>query len=409
MMQERAGNTPGRPFKERIITVQERFKDRIYLRTYRKRSVTLYREDDPETKHLASLPCLAPHLNSVLVDIEGDPYLLRWQRAKIPREYKILGAKPQVGRDYAENPPKTKISKRLIYARFPKGIDVLLRGINSILSGYLVERGVEASQVEQTKAVLVHLLMLKVYMASFRQLSGEDLDRIAKDNTKFLEDNRLLKPQSPEKQKIQELLQRGFRDSRNRKNYFAALSRLYGIELAIVKRHATFSAILTKYPGTLRVVEFTRSSTRLALEQAYGALEELVSKPAFTIPRFNQQPREVWLEEARSAWRVLRDISYLFIRCVEVRPYVLVTRKAIEHFGTMDLPEGTIGAKVQDSRRKHDIPTITDYLKDGDFEGARQLIEKVRRMIKKTLDVHADYKTVKPSRKTPKAHNEISL
>ncbi|MDO8658614.1 MAG: hypothetical protein Q7K55_07760 [Candidatus Levybacteria bacterium] len=399
MRNENKPRNLGRHFEDRLIAVEKRFRNDLFVQEYRKKTVTLYRRDNPETNALASLPHLAPHLDSVLVDQEGDLYLLRWQRAKIPPGYKILGSRPQSGRDYAANPPKTKIPKRLIYAHFPKGIDVLQRGIGEILDSYLVGKDIPAKEVEQMKKVLSHLLVLKGHVNSFGELSGQNLDQIASSNIEFLEENGFLDPKSPEKQKIQELMARGFRDSLGRKNYLAALTRIYGVELAVVKRNITITRILEKYSGTLAVVELTRDSTRFALQETEKKLGELLDGEAFTTPGFGNFPKEYWIEKARTIWRVLRDRTNLLVRYAQVRPYVLVCRKAIEHFGTIDLPEGTISARVQKSRKEREIPTITDYLRTGDFENASQLIGKVRRMIKRTLDVHADYKTVKLSRK----------
>ncbi len=110
--------------------------------------------------------------------------------------------------------------------------------------------------------------------------------------------------------------------------------------------------------------------------------------------QLDELPGEEKGQRAESIFIQLQDISGGILKYVRVRPYLLGARKAIEHFGTYSLPEGTIAETLQKKRTR---PTVRQYLQEGKFDEAKSLIGYCGGFLQKILDIHENYLTVKKS------------
>lgn len=359
----------------------------IQLPKWRERNLTFWINANEETLRRANLPSLNPNFTYdqrgnvlpylVRIDDEGRLYQPRWsETGKIKPDYKILG-KSQSWRNYSENPPKRKLYQKLTFDYVRAGVDVALRRSTKITGKYRVESSGENREALQVLSVIDHLSKLRQEAMRLEELSEEDLQKIVDENAAFIADQGLLNPKSASKKHIRDLLLRGFLDKNGNKNFLTVYSRLFATELAVRKRlEGAFPPTLIKYSANSEILRFERDLTRKYLERVISDLEN------------------------QSTLKDLRKLSYQMLNRVRVRPYSLVARVAIINFGLIDLPENTIAGKVQQTKRRLNKPTVADYIRAGDKDKARELLEQTRLMFQKVLDVHQNYLTVKPAKKT---------
>ncbi|MFH0937572.1 MAG: hypothetical protein V1808_04775 [Candidatus Daviesbacteria bacterium] len=391
---------------------QDRLQDalaKINTPPWRKKNLTFFISDDKETTRRAALRPLYPQapnfykgLPTVRLDEEGRLYYSWWREAKTIEEgAKILGPK-QKWRDYAQNPPKNKTYYQLYFVEISKGIDVGLRRAEEIRDQYRIrtvdeKENKEARQVMET---LDYLTTLRHEAMRIPELSEQDLKNLVNQNAEFLNQTGLLGARLKDKEKISQMLLKGFTDSLGRKNYWAAYSRIFSVEYAARRRlEIAFPAILGKYTANAEILLFERDITRRFLGQINRRLANLESLEAFQDPNFGQRPKEEWIKDAREIYKQLRTLSRGLLIRVRVRPYLLGSRRAVEIFGTFPLSEETIAGRVQKRHQDQGRPTVTDYLGRGDFASAKKWIEYTRESIfQKILDVHEDYQIVKKSK-----------
>lgn len=406
---------------ERLETLRRNFTSSQWLKKERKERLVLYRKGDENTESLARI-ALEQYPHNVITDIEGRIYGPWWHEARISELYVLIGSTPQPGRNYAERPPKTKAPKRLVYSYYKAGVDVALRGTEQIQAKY----SPEGRDVARLNALDKRVRQLELFLPGFSDLSNEQIDQVAQDNIKLMGVLGLQEPRLKEKQKIRSMLAAGFRDRLGRKNYLASVYRVYALRAYVMRQQGVaVPAILRKSSYLAEFLKLRRHFHRVYLSEVNNYLGQILTNRMFTHTDVDMMSRDLWIEDARAVWQSLNVISKGLLRDVDWRPYVLVARKVVEHFGCINL-EDYFARKLFDEREEinkiiavreqkmrgrqrranpdkqdipveRDTPTVADYLKQGNFQKAGQLVAYCQRILKKVLDVHEDYKTVKPS------------
>lgn len=371
----------------------------------------LYRRGDPAIKRKVGLSPLLTHFpeemslaetivkSEVGVDQEGKIYHPQWRWTNSISEGANIWTPIQRGRNYQLNPPKTKEYRALNLDEIMKGVDVALRRSEKIWQKY----SPGGQEVEKTAAAFSFINEQRQDISKAPKLTEQELKEIQMESALFV--HRYGWDRSPvkDKQKVAGMLPKGFTDKRGRGNTLAAASRLFAAELALTRREHGLTEIARKFLADTELLRFEREMTRIHLEQAIGQLSLIQKTAVLADPTFQQKPAEDQLSAAKAVYEELTEISRGFTQNVAVRPYLLGTRKAIEHFGTLHLPEGTISRKLQDKRTK---PTVHEYLKQGDFVAAKALLAHCQTFLQKILDVHADYQTVKRFKSSRVEHYE---
>lgn len=352
----------------------------------RAREITFFIRGDRETQQRAALPVLnpafavgdpekaAPHLTRV--SSEGQLYPPRWlPRSEIPEEAIILG-RFQLGRNYSLSPPK-KHFVELEMSYVIGGLEPAVRQSEHIARNYRVEDGQSPGETNQLLEVLRRAAQLRIFADRLPSLTEEDLKKIVTQNIDFLEKTGLIRARAADKQRMAQMLMKGFTDEAERKNPLAAYMRIFSVSLAARKRlERVVPYILSKQVLNLEMLKFERDLARSTLQDSVDKLQE----PQTTV----------------SLLQISQDLL-----AIKARPYLPAARKAVEHFGVSDLPKRSINAQVAKKRLE---PTVAVYAKEGKFKEARDLINKVQDMLQLVLEKNADYQNVRPSKKNLKGH-----
>ena len=382
--------------KDQLAEGRERIFDPQKQMAWRKRNITFFRKGGAETARRDNLPRLSPSLREVGVDEEGVIYLRRWGRSQIGPDAEILGPH-QKGRDYSKSPPTTKRPVELEIIEYPKGIETFIRGCSEIGGQYSTIQG-EGREVYQIRKVSERLLELERIIANFENLTDDEVKGILSDNLAFLTENGLVRPQNWEKERIRDLLTRGFRDSLGRRNVLVSLMRVYSASVSALRRaEIAIPATSGNFRSIAEVARYKREMARAYFEISIRYLKFVLGDGVFKNFDVGFVEEALWKEEARRVWRMLYPVFAGLERSVGFRPYVLGARKVIEHFGYEKLksPPDTVSRRVQEMRKEE---TITDYLKFGRFDQGRSLIEKCISILERVLDANRDWETVKSSK-----------
>jgi hypothetical protein len=186
-----------------------------------------------------------------------------------------------------------------------------------------------------------------------------------------------------------------FTDVLGRKNYLKAVDVLVGLTLAVNRRLIiAVPQTAFKYVELSSALAVGRSENRAKLLNLRELLDRLSTLDEYNGPEM---------------WKLFQEISHDLFANVRARPYSLIAFKAIELLGAVSLPEKTIAGRVQRQlgklRERRGIKSMRNMLKEGDYEGVREMLVKISKMITRVLEVHEDYKTVKLSPKSQKKAN----
>lgn len=377
--------------QNRLAEVRDRIFDSGREASWRKRKITFFVKRDTETTRRDNLARLSPSLKAVSVDMEGVLYLRRWRRSQIPADAEILGTQ-QRGRDYFRNPLKTKRPVELEIIAYPKGIETFIRGCSEIAQDY----SVSSQEVYQIRKISERLLELQTIIANFQNLRDSEVRKVLSDNLAFLTANGLVRPKNWEKEQIRDLLSRGFTDSLGRRNVLASLMRVYSASVSTLRRaEIAIPATSGKFASIAEVAIYKRETVRAHFETSCRHLKYVLHDHVFDNYDIASLDENVWKEEARRVWRTLFPVFAGLEWHVDFRPYVLASRKVVEHFGYEKLLKGT---RTRDYQIRIETETITEFLKLGRFEQARDLIEECITVLGRVLDATSDVERFKSSK-----------
>lgn len=340
---------------------------------YRARHFTFYTNEDQESLRRSYLPHLNQYSDDIRYDPEGYVYVASWRQTnKIPRGARIFGP-TQSWRDYAENPPITKIYMRHSWDQVKGGVDIALRRSIEVRDHYRRE-GTETAVV---MATFQRLGELRGELASFGQLSDEDLSRIVEENGEFLEGTpTFTRPRLRGKERVARNLRAGFLDKNGHRNYGAAMMRLFAVELELRKRwEGSFPPILGKQASIVEVLEFEREYARQNLIWNQERLDEVAA--------LEPQDAENQTSFVRRYEQDLIRISINLTHNVVVRPYSLGARKVAEILGA---------TRFQAQRQES---TVLKHVRDGELDQARALLGKSKEALQQVLDANENYMQVK--------------
>lgn len=384
--------------QNRLAEVRDRIFDSGREALSRKRRITFFVKGDEENIRRDNLPRLSPSLKAVLVDEEGILYLRRWRRSKITPEAQVFGTQ-QKGRDYFRDPPKTKRPVELEIIAYPKGIETFIRGCDEVAQGYSVTSQ-EGREVYQIMKISERLLELQRIIANFENLSDYEVRGVLSDNLAFLKENGLVSPKNWEKEQIRDLLTRGFTDSLGRRNVLASLMRVYSASVHTLRRaEISVPATSGKFTSIAEVARFKREMVRAYFETSCRYLKYVLQDQVFDNYDITNLDVNIWKEEARRVWRTLFPVFAGLEWHVDFRPYVLASRKVVEHFGYEKLLKGTRTRDFQIKRKK--AITITELLGSGRFDQAKRMVEKCVSILEGVLDAAFDIETFKSSKLSP--------
>lgn len=394
-------------FENYLLKKMETFLEKTGTKDWVKKRFTFFQHDNNNRIPLEQIMegGFFNGRSNITFDAEGRIFHSFWvTRKSIDKGSKIFGVL-QKGRDYYNNPPHKQLREcKTVYIR--SGVDVALRRSEEIRDRYRVEVG-ESECGEEARQMLdtLHFLEgLKEKASHIGRFNTVELNNLQGEITEFLKGFAFDRVQQLDKQKIGNMLLGGLLDRRKRKNYLVAMYKIFNCTLAARRRlEYDLPAVAFKYTLDCQTLEASREINRQRLRWAIFHTSLLLNSQ--TLWQENQQ-EEACVEKARAIYTDLQNISTELCK-IKLRPYVLGARKTIEHLGTRMLPEGvdhktqerkkTISRILQDKRAERGIPTVRDYLKQGDFTSAKSLIEQNQKILQKILDIHADYKTVKPS------------
>lgn len=365
-------------WQQRIDSIVSHMADPKFVsRTY-----TFFARDDDEYNRRFHLPDLNNFSGDVKVDEEGYIYVSNWRQANsIDPGARVFGP-TQPGRDYSADPPKTKILVRHSWDQVMGGVDIALRRAIEVRDQYRPE----GSEALALMAVFGRLRELRGELHDFGTLSDEDLGRIVDENEGFLEGQPgFTRPRLRGKERIIRHLENGFVDRNGRKNYGAAMMRLFAVELELRKRwEGVFPPILVKQASIVEVLEFERNFARQNLTWTEQKLDEV----ADLVPGEGEEQREV----IRRFDRALQVISLNLTHNIVVRPYALGARKVVEILGSNTMRNLTVSANVQAKRKE---PTVMDHVRRGEYTEAQTLLAGSKKVLEKVLDANVNYMDIK--------------
>lgn len=382
-MVERFGHLP-QYHRRKLEQLGERLEDQAWRGKYRKRTILLYkRKGAAQLVEARGLSPLNDQLTGkVEVDLNGFPYLERWQLAELTEDYQILGQRIQPHRDYLANPPK-KIPQRLVFVQFKEGVDVLLRTVENVRGKYDPAVNGEIRQMQAVEDLLPRL----------SGLSQEERDKVV---TAFLSEQHLTRPKNPEKVRIATMLIKGDLDAKGRKRFIAGLARQFSIASSIIKRHEAIKAIFAKYAFIGQQVALERSIARNYLVSAVNKLQEQLGAPIFQDTNFTHLPGAEKLQHLLVLDKSLVELSNNLVDNVKITPYSWGARTVVADLG-LKLPDGNVSRDMQIKRNVRGFRSLMDNLGVGveDYQAAKTILERAIWKLQLVLDKNTDYKTVK--------------
>lgn len=400
---ERTGDQdfmPKLPFESKIAAlrakIEERRTERILLGL--DKAIIIVKDTEEYGRRL-NLPTLsgADRIPDVKFDETGNLYTTWYQPKKTEvrdgrrqlinptgQLYIVLPLRKKRREDYLENLPQERPIAELILGE-TFFLEEAIRQQQHILDGY--QPGTAALEIEFARQIIAYTEAVAFRFLSQRRVTREDLEGLAHETGRFLENSNLYDPRDSKKRKIlDKLLLVGQPDAAGRPNYLGVLGRAFAAHTAAVERLTIGGLTADKFIRNLEVLSYTRENYRWRFNLAARELEMVLEHPAFRVRWADRKEREALAG-------ALKFVVDNHLANPKVNPYLRSARwAAINIMGCReerkDVNRRIMGESI--AKEVFSKVPVTRLVTQGNFTEARRRIELSIAQLRKTFRDYED-------------------